>query len=77
MHAKDFPVECAFSSLKTRWTKLTRKIGFKLKSAQIPCFVLHNFCEFEFCHLVENLVRMQIERNKAEEEKSKNIPYPV
>ena len=27
-----------------------------------------------YCHLEKNLVRMQIKRNKAEEEKLKNIP---
>ena len=74
------PVECAFGRLKARWAILTKKIDFKLESVPIliyTCFVLHNFCEFECCHLDENLVRMQIERNKAEEEKLKNIPDPV
>ena len=74
------PVECAFGRLKARWSILTRKIDFKLESVPIlicACFVLHNFCELESCHLDENLVRMQIVRNKAEEEKLKNFPDPV
>ena len=64
------PVECAFGRLKARWSILTRKIDFKLESVPIliyACFVLHNFCELESCHLDENLVRMKIVRNKAEE----------
>ena len=74
------PVECAFGRLKARWSILTRKIDFKLKSVPIliyACFVLHDFCERECCHLDENLVWMQIERSKAEEEKLKTIPDPV
>ena len=74
------PVECAFGRLKARWSILTRKIDFKLESVPFliyACFVLHNFCELESCHLDENLVRMQILRNKAEEEKLKNFPDPV
>ena len=74
------PVECAFGRLKAPWSILTRKINFKLESVPIliyACFVLHNFCELESCHLDENLVRMQIVRNKAEEEKLKNFPDPI
>ena len=74
------PVECAFGRLKARWSILTRKIDFKLESVPIliyACFVLHNLCKFECCHLDETLVRMQIERNKAGEEKLKKILDPV
>ena len=72
--------ECAFDRLKARGAILTKKIDFKLELLPIlvyACFVLHNFCELDCCHLDKNLVRMQIERSKAEEEKLKNIPDPV
>ena len=37
---------------------------------------LAQFCKIECCDLDENLVRMQIQRNKAEEKTLKNIPDP-
>ena len=74
------PFQCVFGRLKARCAILTKKIDFKLESVPIliyACFVLHSFCELECCHLDENLVGMQIERSKAEEENLKNIPDPV
>ena len=74
------PIECAFGRLKARWAILTRRIDFKLES--IPtiiyaCFVLHNFCEVNQVKLDENLVRIQMRRNKVEEERLKNAPDHV
>ena len=57
-----------------------KKIDFKSESVTIlfnSCFVLLNFCQLEGYHLDENLVTMQTKRNKAKEEKLKNIPDPV
>ena len=62
-------VEYALGRLKARCTILTRKIDFKLESVPFliyACFVLHNFCNLEWCHLDKNLIRMQIEHRKAE-----------
>ena len=74
------PVECAFGRLKTRWSILTRKMDLKLDN--IPtviyaCFVLRNFCEYHSTYVDEDLLKLQIEVAKRNNEGIDNAPYPV
>ena len=73
-------VECAFGRLKARWSILTRKMDLKLDN--IPtviyaCFVLHNFCEYHNTYVPEDLVKLQIEVAKRNNEGIDNAPDPV
>eukprot|EP00795_Rhopilema_esculentum_P005726 gene5727-10980_t len=74
------PIECAFGRLKARWSILTRKMDLQLQI--IPkvvhaCFVLHNFCELHANTIDEETVNSQMQQNRLEEDKYKNLPDPV
>ena len=74
------PIECAFGRLKARWSVLTKKIDLKLESVPTiiyACFVLHNFCEANKSYIDPDLVKRQIELNRANEEKNKNTLDPI
>ena len=74
------PVECAFGRLKARWSILTRKVDLKLDNIPTviyPCFVLHNFCKYHNTYVDEDLVKLQIEVAKRNNEGIDNAPDPV
>ena len=71
------PVECAFGRLKARWSILTRKMDLKLDyipTVIYACFVLHNFCEYHNTYIDEDLVKLQIEVAKRNNEGIDNAP---
>ena len=41
------------------------------------CFVLHNFCEYHKTYVDEDLVKLQIEVAKRNNESIDNAPHPV
>ena len=74
------PVECAFGRLKARWAILTRKVDLKLET--IPtviyaCFVLHNICEANKSYVDDELVNIQTDLMKQNENEHKNTPDPI
>ena len=74
------PVECAFGILKARWSILTQKMDLKLDN--IPtviyaCSVLHNFCEYDNTYVEEDLVKLQTEDAKRNNEGIDHAPDPV
>ena len=74
------PVECAFGRLKARWAILTRKVDLKLET--IPtviyaCFVLHNICEENKSYVDDELVNIQTDLMKQNENEHKNTPDPI
>ena len=74
------PVECAFRRLKTRWSMLTQKIDLKLDN--IPkdfyaCFALHNFCEYYNTYVDKDLIKLQTEVAKRNNEEIDNTPDAV
>ena len=72
-------VECAFGRLEARWSILTRKMDLKLDNISTviyACFVLHNFCEYHNKYVGEDLVKLQIEVAKRNNEGIDHAPDP-
>ena len=74
------PVQCAFGRLKARWSILTRKMDLKLDdipTVVYACFVLHNFWEYHNTYVDEDLVNLQIEVAKRNNEGIDSALDPV
>ncbi|XP_057299347.1 putative nuclease HARBI1 [Hydractinia symbiolongicarpus] len=71
------PVECAFGRLKARWGFLAKKVDLKIDFVPVAiyaCFVLHNICELNKCVIDPDLVKIEIEKHKAE---TQQLDYSV
>ena len=74
------PVECAFGRLKARWSILTKKMDLKLDNIPtviFTCFGLHKCCEYHNICVDEDLVKLQIEVAKRNNEGIDNVSNPV
>ena len=58
----------------------TQKMNLKLSNVPTViyvCFVLHNFCEYPNTYVDEDLIKLQIEVAKRNNEGIDNVPDPI
>ena len=58
----------------------TQKMNLKLSNISTViyiCFVLHNFCEYHNTYVDEDLIKLQIEVAKRNNEGNDNVPDPI